>query len=390
MGPPHRFSRQPSAIMAETLRLHISSKVQLQLCPHPCKIAKASKLTVLGYDGESVTPKMTHEAQVRTKLSVVIPCYNEQAVIHELYRRVTLACRSLIGDSYELILVNDGSFDKTWVMLQELAHIDVHIIAVDLSRNHGHQLALSAGLSLARGERILVIDADLQDPPELLPEMMRLMDGGADVVFGQRVERDGETWFKRVSASAFYRLLVRMTNVGIPPDTGDFRLMRRPVLETLLAMPEQQRFIRGMVAWIGFRQVPLQYHRDRRFAGETKYPLRKMLIFAVDAITGFSIAPLRISFYVAFLFLLFALFTIIYVLISWLYLGPVPGWTSIFLFMLIFASVQLFSLAIIGEYLGRVYMETKQRPLFIIREIMSASPANEQYPNKIRELIGDA
>jgi polyisoprenyl-phosphate glycosyltransferase len=325
---------------------------------------------------------MTHEAQVRTKLSVVIPCYNEQAVINELYRRVTLACRSLICDTYELILINDGSFDETWAMLQELARIDDHIVAVDLSRNHGHQLALSAGLSLARGERILVIDADLQDPPELLPEMMRLMDGGADVVFGQRVERDGETWFKRVSASAFYRLLLRMTDVAIPPNTGDFRLMRRPVLEALLAMPEQQRFIRGMVAWIGFRQVPLQYHRDRRFAGETKYSLRKMLTFAVDAITGFSIAPLRISLYVAFLVLLFSLCTMSYVLISWLYLEPVPGWTSIFLSMLILASVQLFSLAIIGEYLGRIYMQTKQRPLFIIREIVSSPPANKQYPNK--------
>jgi polyisoprenyl-phosphate glycosyltransferase len=332
---------------------------------------------------------MMHEPQLRTKLSVVIPCYNEEAVINELYHRVTQACRSQVGDRYELVLVNDGSFDETWVMLQELAHNDDRIVAVDLSRNHGHQLALSAGLSLARGERILVIDADLQDPPELLPEMMRLMDGGADVVYGQRVERDGETWFKRVSARVFYRLLLRMTDVGIPPDTGDFRLMRRPVLEALLAMPEQQRFIRGMVAWIGFRQVPLEYRRDRRFAGETKYPLRKMLTFAIDAITGFSIAPLRISFYVACFFLLFALVTIIYVLISWLYLGPVPGWTSIFLTVLILSSVQLFSLAVIGEYLGRVFMQTKQRPLFIVREIVSAPPANEQHPNKVGELIDD-
>jgi glycosyltransferase involved in cell wall biosynthesis len=269
-----------------------------------------------------------HEPQLRTELSVVIPCYNEEAVIHELYRRVTQACRCLVGDRYELVLVNDGSFDETWAILQNLAHNDDRIVAVDLSRNHGHQLALSAGLSLARGERILVIDADLQDPPELLPEMMRLMDGGADVVYGQRVERDGETWFKRVSARAFYRLLLRMTDVGIPPDTGDFRLMRRPVLDALLAMPEQQRFIRGMVAWIGFRQVPLEYRRDRRFAGETKYPLRKMLAFAIDAITGFSIAPLRISLYVACFFLWLALLISIYILISWLYLGAVRGWTS--------------------------------------------------------------
>ena len=332
---------------------------------------------------------MMDEFQVITSLSVVIPCYNEEAVIPELYRRVTHACRSLVGGRYELVFVNDGSFDKTWAMLQELAHHDDRIVAVDLSRNHGHQLALSAGLSLARGERILVIDADLQDPPELLPEMMRLMDGGADVVYGQRVERDGETWFKRASARVFYRLLLCMSDVGIPPDAGDFRLMRRPVLDALLAMPEQQRFIRGMVAWIGFRQVPLEYRRDRRFAGETKYPLRKMLAFAIDAITGFSITPLRITLYVASFFLLLALLISIYIIVSWLYLGTVRGWTSMFLSMLIFTGVQLFSLAIIGEYLGRVYMQTKQRPLFIVREIVSTLRANEQHPIKVGGLIDD-
>ena len=345
----------------------------------------ASKLTVSDYDIGGHHSQMMHEPQVRTKLSVVIPCYNEEAVIRELYRRVTLACRSLVGDSYELVLVNDGSFDETWAMLQELAHNDDRIVAVDLSRNHGHQLALSAGLSLARGERILVIDADLQDPPELLPEMIRLMDNGADVVYGQRVERDGETWFKRVTASAFYRLLLRMTDVEIPPDTGDFRLISRRVLDALLAMPEQQRFIRGMVAWIGFRQVPLEYRRDRRFAGETKYPLRKMLTFALDAITGFSTMPLRISLYIASILLVIALLLIIFVFFSWLYLGTVPGWTSIFLGMLVFASVQLFSLAVIGEYLGRIYVQTKQRPLFIIREIVSAPVAVEQYPANVGE-----
>ena len=162
------------------------------------------------------------------------------------------------------------------------------MVAVDLSRNHGHQLALSAGLSLARGERILLIDADLRDPPELLSDMMQLMDDGADVVYGQRVGRDGETWFKKVSARTFYRLLLRMTDVAIPRDTGDFRLMNRQVDDALLAIPEYQRFIGGMVAWIGFRQVALRYHRDKRFAGETKYPLGKMLAFALDAITGFS------------------------------------------------------------------------------------------------------
>lgn len=329
--------------------------------------------------------KLMYEPRVSPKLSVVIPCYNEEAVIQELHRRVTRTCRSLVGDSYELVLVNDGSLDHTWAMLQALVRDDDRIVGVDLSRNYGHQLALSAGLSLARGERILVIDADLQDPPELLPEMMRLMDNGADVVYGQRLERDGETWFKRVSASAFYRLLLRMTDVPIPPDTGDFRLMSRQVLDALLAMPEQQRFIRGMVAWIGFRQVPLGYRRDRRFAGETKYPVRKMLAFAIDAITGFSTTPLRISFYIACVFVGVALSISVFVLFSWLFLGTVRGWASIFLAMLIFASVQLFSLAVIGEYLGRVYMQTKQRPLFIVREIVSAPIAVEQHPAKAGE-----
>lgn len=315
---------------------------------------------------------MVPEPRNRLTLSVVAPCYNEEAVISELHRRVSLVCRDLAGDSYELVLVNDGSTDATWAALQRLAHYDDRVVAIDLSRNHGHQLALSAGLSLARGDRILVIDADLQDPPELLPDMMRLMDDGADVVYGQRLGRDGETWFKKASASLFYRLLLRLTAVPIPPDTGDFRLMSRQVLDALLAMPEHQRFIRGMIAWIGFRQVPLYYRRDKRFAGVTKYPLRKMLTFAVDAITGFSIAPLRTCLYVASLFVGVAVVLALYVLFSWLFLGAVRGWTSIFLGMLIFSAVQLFSLAIIGEYLGRIYMQTKQRPLFIIRQIVTA------------------
>ena len=333
---------------------------------------------------------MIHQPQVRSTLSVVVPCYDEAAVIRELHRRVTTICRSLVGDSYELILVNDGSRDKTWEILQILAHCDDRMVAIDLSRNHGHQLALSAGLSLARGDRILVIDADLQDPPELLPHMMQLMDDGADVVYGQRVRRDGETWFKKVSARAFYRLLLRLTDVPIPQDTGDFRLMSRQVVDALLAMPEYQRFIRGMVAWIGFRQVPLQYHRDKRFAGETKYSFGKMLTFALDAITGFSNVPLRASIYLALCFMVLAGLLVIYVLVGWLYLGVVAGWPSMFLGMLIFSSVQLFSLGIIGEYLGRVYMQTKQRPLFIIREIVTArSAAAERQPSKVEALARD-
>jgi polyisoprenyl-phosphate glycosyltransferase len=333
---------------------------------------------------------MMPESQIRLMLSVVVPCYNEEAVIHELHRRVTVSCRDHVGDDYELVFVNDGSSDRTWTKLQALAQSDSRVVAINLSRNYGHQLALSAGLSLARGERILVIDADLQDPPELLPDMMRMMDDGADVVYGQRIGRDGETWFKKTTATAFYRLLLRLTDVPIPADTGDFRLMSRQVLNALLAMPEYQRFIRGMVAWVGFRQVPIRYRREQRFAGETKYPLRKMISFAVDAITGFSVAPLRASLYIALLCSLFAVLLMGFAVFSWAYLGAVPGWTSMFLVILVLSSVQLFSLAIIGEYLGRIYMQSKQRPLFIIREIVTAPPETSQRAVLVGELAGDA
>jgi dolichol-phosphate mannosyltransferase len=332
---------------------------------------------------DEASPTMMREPQFRPKLSVVIPCYNEEAVMLELHRRVTQACCSVVKDSYELLFVNDGSFDGTWAMLEELAHKDVRVVGIDLSRNYGHQLALSAGLSVACGDRILIIDADLQDPPELLPDMMRLMDDGADVVYGQRVQRDGETWFKKISARTFYRLLRRMTNVAIPADTGDFRLISRQVLDALMAMPEQQRFIRGMVAWLGFHQVPIEYNRDARFAGDTKYSFYKMLTFAIDAITGFSNMPLRVSFYISCAFVVISLLLGIFVLFSWWYLGTVKGWASLLLVMLIFSSVQLFCLAIIGEYLGRVYMQTKQRPLFIIREIVSAPTLSRDVPSEL-------
>jgi dolichol-phosphate mannosyltransferase len=330
---------------------------------------------------------MKRGSKVGLALSVVIPCYNEKAVIHELHRRVTAVCRDVVDDSYELILVNDGSRDCTWALLQMLARSDDRVVAMDLSRNHGHQLALSAGLSIARGERIFVMDADLQDPPDALPEMMRLMDEGADVVYGQRTERDGETWFKKHTASLFYRVLLKLTDVPIPPDTGDFRLISRQVLDALLAMPEHQRFLRGMIAWLGFRQVPYKYSRNQRFAGETKYPFRKMLAFAVDAITGFSIVPLRVSLYLACILIASAMMLSAYVLYSWWFTGIVRGWTSIFLGMLLFSSVQLFSLAVIGEYLGRIYMQTKRRPLFVIREIFTISSEGEQHQGVIEEFV---
>lgn len=302
-------------------------------------------------------------------LSVVVPCYNEQDGLPELVRRLSAACERNVGGDHEIIIVNDGSSDETWAKIVELSGIYPHIVGVDLARNHGHQLALTAGLSVARGERIFIIDADLQDPPELLSEMMAHLDDGADVAYGQRTQRDGETWFKKSSAAIFYRLLQKLTDAPIPTDTGDFRLIHRRVLDVLLSMPEQHRFVRGMVAWIGFRQVGIPYKRDARFAGTTKYPLRKMIKFAMDAITGFSVAPLRLSLYLGLGSVIGAILLTIFTLWSWIARDTAAGWTSIAIFVLAFGGMQMFCLAIMGEYLGRTYIQTKQRPLFIIKAI---------------------
>jgi len=311
----------------------------------------------------------------RSSLSVVVPCYNEQEVLAELYRRLSAVCRES-KISYEIVLVNDGSKDRTWPMMAELTESDPTIVAVNLSRNHGHQLALTAGLSICRGERILIIDADLQDPPELLPEMMAKMDTGADVIYGQRRHREGEAVTKLITAAVFYRLIARLTDVPIPRDTGDFRLMSRRALDVLLAMPERHRFIRGMVSWIGFRQEPLVYDRATRFAGTTKYPFRKMLRFAFDAITAFSVKPLALASYVGMITGVFALSLLGYSLGS--YLGLFPGklergWTSLMSVIALLGSVQLMVLGIIGEYLGRMYEQVKGRPLFIIQDIVRAA-----------------
>lgn len=307
------------------------------------------------------------------RLSVVVPCYNEAAGLPELKRRLAAVCGQVTGGDYEVVLINDGSSDGTWRVMQSIANENPHFVSVNLSRNHGHQLALSAGLKICRGERVLILDADLQDPPELLPQMMDLMDGGADVVYGQRIYRDGEGALKKATAYLFYRILSRVTDVHIPVDTGDFRLASRKVIDALNNMPEQYRFIRGMVSWIGFRQVALPYRREPRYAGVTKYPLRKMIRFASDAITGFTIAPLRLSSYLAAIFFVVAVLLGIYVIWSWLVLSAVKGWASILLAFLVFSGVQLVMLGVLGEYVGRTYMEAKRRPLFVIDEIYTGA-----------------
>lgn len=302
-------------------------------------------------------------------LSIVIPCYNEEAGMAALYQRLTKVLETFPFKT-EIILIDDGSKDRTWPIMADFCEKDPRFVAVKLSRNHGHQLALSAGLSIASGDRILIMDADLQDPPELLSDMMVLMDQGADVVYGVRTGRDGESWFKEHSASLFYRLLEFLTDVPIPRNTGDFRLMSRRALDVLNNMPEHHRFIRGMVSWIGMKQVPILYHRDARQFGETHYPLRAMLRLAIDAITGFSIKPLRLASYLGIFFAFMSAISVVYTLYSWISLGTIKGWTSVMSGILVLGSVQLLILGIIGEYIGRLYIETKKRPIFIIDTIV--------------------
>ncbi len=290
-------------------------------------------------------------------LSIVVPCYNEEACLTELHGRLSAAARQ-VTDAYEIVLVNDGSRDRSWEMMQALAVGDPHLVAINLSRNHGHQLALTAGLDLSSGARILIIDADLQDPPELLPEMLAVMDQqGADVVYAVRRARAGETAFKRATAKLFYRGLSRLAEIDIPLDTGDFRLMSRRALDALLSLPEQARFIRGMVAWVGFRQVPIVYDRAERHAGETKYPLSKMVRFAFDAITGFSTAPLRFASHVGLALVGVSVLLLIYIAIAFLAGATIQGWTSLMFVVVVLGAVQMFVLGMIGEYLGRLYIE---------------------------------
>jgi polyisoprenyl-phosphate glycosyltransferase len=304
------------------------------------------------------------------KLSIVVPCFNEEACLEELRERLTAAAREAVRGDYELVLVNDGSRDGSWTVMQRMAAEDPRVFAINLSRNHGHQLALTAGLDLCRGDTILIIDADLQDPPGLLGPMLETMrESGADVVYGVRRSRAGETAFKRATAHGFYRLLSRATEVDIPLDAGDFRLMSRRALDALLAMPEQARFIRGMVAWIGFKQVPFPYDRQERFAGETKYPLRKMMRFALDALTGFSSAPLKLASHAGLWLAAGSVLLIAYIAYAWIAGRSIQGWTSLMLVVVVLGAVQMFVLALMGEYIGRLYNEAKRRPLYIVQEV---------------------
>ena len=303
-------------------------------------------------------------------LSIVIPCYMEENGIGELVKRVSAAAEKA-KLAYELLLVDDGSTDRTWERILEAQEKNPAIKAVKLARNHGHQLALTAGLSLISGEKyVFILDADLQDPPELLGDMLALMEEeDADVVYGKREKRDGESFFKLFTAGIFYRFLRMMTDIDIPEDTGDFRLIKRHVADTLNQMPEHARFIRGMVSWIGGVQVPLLYHREARFADTTKYPLRKMIRLALDAITSFSTKPLRLGLTLSAWGLLISFGLLIHALISYFFLKTTAGWSSIMATIIFLGSIQLFLLGIISEYLGRIFTDTQKRPLFLIKEV---------------------
>ena len=302
------------------------------------------------------------------QVSIVIPCYNEEEVLEQTLERVFGVCQEN-GYDAEVICVDDGSADGTWATIERQSRAHPRLVGLKLSRNFGHQQALSAGLYRARGQRILILDADLQDPPELLPAMMARMDEGVDTVFGQRRSRRGETWLKKLTAALFYRFINWLSDHEIPKDTGDFRLMSRRVLEAWKALPEDKRFNRLLFAWVGFKASALPYERAERAAGVTKYNYRKMLRLAVDGITSFSIRPLKIALLFAFTMVVAAGVGIFWAVYSKVVLGGTfPGWASQIVLTLLVGACQLFVLGIIGEYLGRLFIENKRRPTFIVAE----------------------
>ncbi len=306
-------------------------------------------------------------------ISLVIPVYNEEEVLHELYERLVVVLGSSTR-SFEILFVNDGSQDSSLAILAELRHRDRRVGVIDLSRNFGHQVAITAGLDHAVGEAVVVMDADLQDPPEVILEMIERWSEGYDIVYGVRRQREGETFFKRASAAAFYRILHMLTPVSMPLDSGDFRLMSRRAVTALGSLREKNRFIRGMTSWVGYRQCGVEYDRNARFAGSTRYPLRKMLRLAVDAVMSFSSVPLRLSIVlgglVACLCSVYA-FYVVYIKVTTG--AAVLGWASLMVAVLGVGSVQLVCLGILGEYVARIYDEVRGRPLYLVRDYFPTS-----------------
>jgi glycosyltransferase involved in cell wall biosynthesis len=306
---------------------------------------------------------------IKPLLSIVVPLYNEELVIEELYARLSTVCTDA-QLRCEIVMVNDGSSDRTQEMARRICQMDRRFKLVSLSRNFGHQMAITAGMDKATGDAVVIIDADLQDPPEVIPQMVDKWLEGYDVVFGVRTRRQGESLFKRATAALFYRILRRATNVNIPVDTGDFRLMDRRVVDQLIGMRERFRFVRGMVSWVGFKQCKVEYERAERFAGETKYPLPKMLRFAVDGMLSFSHVPLKLSSMLGFGTSLLSFVFLLYGIAIRFFFPEraITGWASVFVAILFLGGVQLICIGILGEYLGRMYDEVKRRPLYITDE----------------------
>jgi len=308
---------------------------------------------------------------------VVVPAYNEEEVIHETYKRLT-AVMGGMDEPYELVFVNDGSRDRTAEIIAGFCMEDESVRLVNFSRNFGHMPAISAGMEYAQGEAIFIIDADLQDPPEIFPQMAEKWREGYHVVYGQREKREGESWFKKASSKFFYRFLQRMTSVDLPLDTGEFRLIDRKVCDAVNRMPEKHRYIRGLVSWVGFRQTAVLYVRQERFAGKTKYPLRKMISFAMDAITAFSYKPLKLATTLGF-FISFFSFVYLAVIFYQRFFTDVTitGWASIIGVLLLTQGIVMMILGLMGEYIGRIYEEIKNRPIYIVQEVIGGEPKRE-------------
>jgi len=312
-------------------------------------------------------------------ISVVVPLYNEGPNVATLVARIAGVMAAALGpeDEYEIVAVNDGSGDATLAELRRAGILERRLVIVDLSRNFGHQIAATAGLDQARGDAVVLMDGDLQDPPELIAEFLDRWRAGYDVVYAVRSSRAGESAFKQLTARVFYRAIRRMTNVSIPVDTGDFRLMSRRVVDALGETREKHRFLRGLVSWVGFRQTGVAYERDARLHGESKYPFSKMMRFAIDGVTSFSEIPLRFATYLGFVVSLLAFVYAIVVLALKVFGLNEPGYTSIMAAILFLGGVQLITIGILGEYLGRIYDQVKQRPLYFVASVEGARSARE-------------
>ncbi len=314
-------------------------------------------------------PANTSPIPERPLISVVAPAYNEQEVLPEFHRRLVAVLEQLDCD-YEVVYVNDGSRDRTLEVLKKLRGEDANISILDLSRNFGKEIAMAAGFDHAGGDAVIVIDTDLQDPPEIIPDLLRGWREGYDVVYAQRVEREGETWLKKTTAAAFYRLIHRVSRVDIPRDTGDFRLLSRRAVNSLNQLREHHRFMKGLFAWIGYPQLAVPYHRDPRFAGTSKWNYWRLWNFALEGITSFSIAPLKLASYMGLLISLAAFLYAAVIIYKTLVFGDdVRGYPSLMVVVLLLGGIQLASLGIIGEYLGRMFNETKGRPLYLLQAV---------------------